>query len=127
MSPEQRWQADYDAGKASYQRGQYAEAEKMFAAAVDDAQGFGADDLRLAKSLHNLAAVYGAQGKYAKAAPLYARALAILEKAEGPGSPDVATCMENYAAVLRELGRRAEAEQLEARARAMQNTAVPVR
>ena len=40
-----------------------------------------------AASLNNLAALYYAMGDYAKAEPLYRRALAIYEKALGPEHP----------------------------------------
>ena len=59
------------------------------------------------------------QGRYAEAEPLYKRALAIREKALGPEHPDVATSLENYAALLRETARVDEAERLEARAKAI--------
>jgi hypothetical protein len=54
---------------------------------------------------------------YAEAEPLYQRSLAIWEKALGPERPEVATGLENYAALLREMG-RAEKE-LESRAHAI--------
>ncbi len=45
------------------------------------------------------------------------RSLAIREKALGPEHPDVATSLENYAALLRATGRSAEAGKMEARAK----------
>ncbi|MFQ5818178.1 MAG: tetratricopeptide repeat protein, partial [Terriglobia bacterium] len=60
--------------------------------------------------------------KYAAAEPLYQRSLAIWEKALGPEHPDVATALENYAALLRKTGRRAEAARLGARAQAIRET-----
>ena len=59
------------------------------------------------------------QGRYGEAEPLHKRALAIRQKALGPKHPDVATALENYAALLRETGRHTEAVKLEARARAI--------
>ncbi len=56
-------------------------------------------------SLNNLAQLYHAQGKDAEAEPLYQRSLAIREKALGPEHPDVATSLENYAAILRQTAR----------------------
>jgi Tetratricopeptide repeat len=53
------------------------------------------------------------------AEPLYQRALAIREKALGPEHPNVATCLENYASLLRKMGRPEEAATLEVRARAI--------
>ncbi len=75
-------------------------------------------------SLNNLAQLYHAQGKYAQgkyaeAEPLYQRSLAIREKALGPEHPDVATSLENYAALLRQTARADQAERMEARAKAM--------
>ncbi len=57
-----------------------------------------------------------AQGRYANAEPLYKRSLAIWEKALGTEHPNVATSLQNYAALLREMGRDAEADRLDARA-----------
>ncbi len=73
----------------------------------------------MAASLGGVAALYHAQGRYAEAEPLYQRSLAIWEKALGPEHPDVATSLENYAALLRETARANEAEKLEARAEAI--------
>ncbi len=73
----------------------------------------------MAASLNNLALLHKVQGNYAEAEPLYKRALAIWEKALGPEHPDVATSLENYAALLRETGRADEAAEMEARAKAI--------
>ncbi len=73
----------------------------------------------MATSLNNLAGLYQAQGKYAEAEPLYQRSLAIMEKALGPDHPDVATSLENYAALLRQTARADEAARVEARAKAI--------
>ncbi len=59
----------------------------------------------MATSLNNLAALYHAQGRYAEAEPLYNRALAILEKALGPGHPLVATSLNNLAELYKAQGR----------------------
>ncbi len=72
-----------------------------------------------ATGLNNLANLYQAQGHYAEAEPLYQRALAIWEKTLGPDHPDVATSLENYAALLRETGRGEEAKEMEVRAKAI--------
>ena len=44
-----------------------------------------------------MAALYETLGDYAKAEPLFKRALAIREKALGPEHPDVATSLNNLA------------------------------
>ncbi len=61
-------------------------SEKLFLAAVGEAESFGPQDVRVATSLNNLAGLYQAQGKYAEAEPLYKRSLSIKEKALGPES-----------------------------------------
>ncbi len=73
----------------------------------------------MATSLNNLASLYQDQGNDAAAEPLYRRSLAIKEKVLGPDHPDVATSLENYAALLRETGRVDEAAEMEARAKAI--------
>ena len=95
----------------------------MFAAAVKQADHFPDQDLRLARSLNNLAAAYAVQGKYTEAEPLYQRSLAILEKVRGSDDPDVATALSNYAALLSATARSAEAAQLGARATAIREKA----
>ena len=82
-------------------------------------KALGPDHPQVAAILNRLGLLYGAQGKYGEAEPLYKRLLAILEKALGPEHPYVADNLENYAALLRETGRTTEAAQMEARAKAI--------
>ena len=71
----------------------------------------------MASTLNNLAEVYRAEGRWEDAAPLYPRAIAIVEKALGPDHPTLAVLMENYAVVLRRAHRDAEALEMDERAR----------
>ncbi len=103
------WETYMAAGNKAYQQGNYAEAEKQFAAALEEAEQFAPEDPRLATSLNNLAALY-AQGRYAEVEPLYKRALAISEKALGPEHPGVATSLNNLAGLYHAQGKYAEAE-----------------
>ena len=52
------------------------------------------------------------RAQYAKAEPLYRRALEIKEKISGPDHPDVATGLNNLAGLLRDQGQYAKAEPL---------------
>ncbi len=113
------WERYNQAGMEAYQQGNYAEAEKQWLAALQEAENFGPEDPRLATSLFALGSLYHAQGKYAEAEPLYQRSLAILEKALGPEHPNVANGLENYAGLLRQTGREDEAAEMEARAKAI--------
>ena len=63
--------------------------------------------------------LYREQGKYTQAEPLIRRALAIREKALGPEHAQVATVLENYAALLHKFNRDAEADKMGARAQAI--------
>jgi tetratricopeptide (TPR) repeat protein len=51
----------------------------------------------MATALHDLAAIYHVQGQYARAEPLYLRALAIREKALGPNHPFVVATLADLA------------------------------
>ncbi len=113
------WEQYTAAGTRAYQQGQYAEGEKLFLAALKEAEGFGQQDPRLAASLNNLAGLYRAQRKYAAAEPLYKRSLAIREKALGPDHPNVATSLEYIAVLYQKTGREKAAEKLEKRAAAI--------
>ena len=91
------WETYNDAGIEAYEQGRYAEAEKLWLAALKEAEKFGPQAPRLATSLNNLALLYDTQGKYAEAEPLYKRALEIDEKALGPDHPSVAVSLNNLA------------------------------
>jgi tetratricopeptide (TPR) repeat protein len=84
------WEKYNNAGIEAFEQDHYAEAEASFLAALRKAERFGSQDLRLAKSLHNLANAYYKQGNCAEAEPLYERALAIAEQTIGIEHPDIA-------------------------------------
>ena len=85
-------------------------------------KALGADNHYTAESLNNLALLYAAQGRYSDAEPLYQRALVIFEQHKDPR--ELATALENYAALLEETGRTAAAEEMDTRARAVRATDV---
>ncbi len=58
------WETYMAAGVKAFQQGNYPEAEKQFAAALKEAEGFGPQDPRMAASLNNLGEVYRTQGRY---------------------------------------------------------------
>jgi tetratricopeptide (TPR) repeat protein len=64
------------------------------------------------QALHKHAIELYNAGRYSDAEPLYKRALAIHEKALGPDHPDVATSLNNLAALYNSQGRYADAEPL---------------
>ncbi len=107
-----KWESYISAGEKAYHRADYAEADKQFEAALKEAEGFGPQDPRLAKSVNNLAALYHTQGKYAEAEPLHQRSLAIREKALGPEHPNVATSLNNLAALYEAQGANAASDRM---------------
>ena len=75
----EKWENQMHAAFTAFQQGRYATAEIQFLAAIKEADEFGAQDPRLARSLNDLAVVYSNLGRYAEAEPLFKRSLAILE------------------------------------------------
>ena len=68
-----------------YLLGDYADAVPLCQRALAIcARGRGPDHPNTAMSLHHLAGVYQAQGRYGGAEPLYRRALALRERVLGP-------------------------------------------
>ena len=104
------------AATEAYQQANYAEAEKQLLAALQEAEIFGPEDPRLARSLNELVELYLAQGKDAKAEPLLKRSLVIKEKTLGPEHFDVATSLNELAELYRAQYKYAEAEPLYRRA-----------
>jgi tetratricopeptide (TPR) repeat protein len=67
-------------------------------------------------SLHNLASLYWAQGRYREAEPLFQRALAIRERVLGPDHPDIFVTRTMLLLIYWAHGRHTEAEPLLQRA-----------
>lgn len=67
-------------------------------------------------NLEKLGQWYTAKGDYAAAEPFLRQALATQEKALAPDDPNLAQCLESYAALLRKTSREDEATATEARA-----------
>ena len=118
------WRSYMEAGNEAYQQGNYAEAEKQWEAAVNEAEGFRRQDARLADALNTLGGLYRIQDRYAEAQPLLERALAIVEKVLEPEDSFVADVLNNLAGLYQTQGRYAEAEPLFERALAIREKAL---
>ncbi len=79
----------------------------------------GPDHPNVAFVINDLALLYQIRGQYSDAEHLLERALAVREQSLGLEYPDLATSLENYAALLRATGRGAEAAKMEVRAQAI--------
>ena len=118
------WESYNQAGSDAYEQGNYAEAEKQWSAALQEAGKFGPEDPRLATSLNNQGELYRAQGKYSEAESFFQRWLAISEKALDPEHPEMARGLNNLALLYNDQGKYAEAEPLNRRALAIREKAL---
>lgn len=73
------WQLQTIAGYKAARQGNFAEAEERLIIALRITEAFGTQDQRYATTLHNLAALYRIERRYAEAEPLYKRSLKIKE------------------------------------------------
>jgi tetratricopeptide (TPR) repeat protein len=95
----QQWTADNDAGLRAMDKGDYAAAETSLEKASQEAESFGPDDPRLSATINNLASAYEKEGKLAKAAAAYERALPLMQKSLGEKHTGVAVVSTNLARV----------------------------
>lgn len=116
---ETHWEQFMAEGLSAFQQGQEAEAEKLYRAALEEVEGTGSDDPRLAATLNTLAVLYHAQRKYAQAEALYQRVFKLLEHTLGADHPTLATTMNNLAVVREAQGKLDDAEPLYQRALAL--------
>jgi tetratricopeptide (TPR) repeat protein len=98
-------------GARAVQKGDFAEAEELLTAAVDEATKYGDNDPRLATSLVRLADCYLFQGKAAQAEPFYHRSLVIRQRALGPEFAETAESLNGLGLACRLSGKNREAEE----------------
>lgn len=113
------WGTYTSRGRAAYDAGRYAEAGRMFAAALREARALGAGSVRLIASLQDLVRVYVTVHRYDRAEPLLREAIALQERIVGPGHLAVADLLEELVIVLENQGRATDALAIEDRIRAI--------
>jgi hypothetical protein len=106
---------------ASLRRAAHAETMDACLRPAILSAALGPEHPEVASSLHALGFRYYRLGELARAEPLLARALAIRETHFGMDAPELATILDDYAALLRRTGRAAEGEALEQRARTIRS------
>ena len=94
--PDNQWRRPSDAGLRSMDQGNFDEADRQFAMAVEAARHFGRRDLRLARSLFDRAQALVAQDKRAEAIPVLEQSLAIHEKAHGLDHHETVSVLQYY-------------------------------
>jgi tetratricopeptide (TPR) repeat protein len=103
------WARLDDAGTAAYQKGNFAEAEKSFLDAQKASESFPAGDLRLARTLNNLALVYDAENKDKESEELYKKSLALKQAAEKPDFLSINATINNLSSLYKKQKRFADA------------------
>ena len=112
ISGRELWGMYTTSGKSFLRLRNYGEAARMFAAALQVADGFGPKDPRLGVSLNNLAHAHQFARRYEEAEALYKRAIEITAQEHGPDHPDAAVCLANLAGLYQAQQRYVEAEPL---------------
>jgi len=79
--------------------GKYADAVALAQGQLESLEKkYGPSHRDVGAVLNNLAQLYGNQGRDAEAEPMFKRAIAILDKTAGVGSPEIASALNNLAA-----------------------------
>jgi tetratricopeptide (TPR) repeat protein len=99
--------------------GKYAEAIALAQAMASELEKSQPNSRDYAGALNNLAQLYSETGRDAEAEPIYQRAIAVMERANGRDSADIASELTNFAALYQRQGRDEAAEPLFKRALAL--------
>jgi len=118
------WEMYTKSGKTYLKMGNLNDAERMFTAALQEAEAFGPTDARLGVSLNGLARVHQSRKRWAQAEKLYRRALSVAIQRHGPDHPDAAITQANLAGLFQAQQRYAEAKPLFEQALASLNKSV---
>jgi VWFA-related protein len=89
------WEEKNRAGEKLFQEGKLADANRLFLEALQDAQKFGPNDLRLAPIYNNLALVAFVRSNFATSEALYEKAVAVVESSRGAKDPLLLPILEN--------------------------------
>jgi tetratricopeptide (TPR) repeat protein len=110
------WNTWRNGGLQALQEGRLADAERLLIAALEQAEKYGAEDLRVADAANDLAVVYATAGRATEAELLFQRALMIGEKGLGADHPGVGATVQNLGILYATQQKYREAEPLLKRA-----------
>ena len=106
------WNTWRQGGLQALHEGRLADAERLLIAALEQAEKYGLEDLRVADAANDLAVVYANSGRPLEAELLFSRALTIGEKGLGPDHPGVGATIQNLGILYATQERYREAEPL---------------
>jgi len=106
------WNTWRQGGLQALHEGRLADAERLLTAALEQAEKYGLEDLRVADAANDLAVVYANSGKPLEAELLFNRALTIGEKGLGADHPGVGATVQNLGILYATQERYREAEPL---------------
>ncbi|HEX6532301.1 MAG TPA: tetratricopeptide repeat protein [Nitrospira sp.] len=106
------WNTWRQGGLKALHEGRMADAERLLIAALEQAEKYGLEDLRVADAANDLAVVYANSGKPLEAELLFSRALVIGEKGLGIDHPGVGATIQNLGILYTTQERYREAEPL---------------
>jgi hypothetical protein len=110
LADEATWEHHMDIGVSAAGRQDYATAEAAFAASVRELEKINPGDSRLGPAINSLGAVFRAENKLHEAEIAFRRAMAYIEKFNGPESTDVGNSNMNVGSVLVAVGKYIVAE-----------------
>ncbi len=110
------WHMWRDSGLHAWEEGRLGEAERRLVTAMEEAEKFGPDDLRVADSANDLAIVYATAGITTEAELLFHRALMIGKNGLGMDHPAVGATIQNLGILYAMQKKYQEAELLMLRA-----------
>jgi len=106
------WNTWREGGLQALEEGRFGDAERLLISALEQAEKFGPEDLRVADSANDLAVLYTNAGRPLEAELLFRRALAIRENGLGPDHPGVGAAVQNLGILYAIQKRYQEAEPL---------------
>jgi tetratricopeptide (TPR) repeat protein len=93
-----------ETGKTALDSKNYAEAERLFSSAVEEAENLPNKDKHMLDAMCQLAAVYSTTGKLFKASAAYQQVLNLAQKLHGAQSPNLVSYLELLAKNYQEQG-----------------------
>lgn len=110
------WEESIEIGEKAYKNHHIHKAEQALLAALKETEKLDPEDIKVARTLNDLAVVYNEEGRNKEAEPYYLKALKIREKKLGPYDLAVADTLNNLGNLYKDVRNFPEAEKTYKRA-----------